>query len=37
MNFVFDLLFVAFGEFLSALFVLPINVLTQFLVSLVTP
>ena len=37
MNFVFDLLFVAIGELLSAVFVLPISVLTQFLISFFAP
>ncbi len=37
MNFVFDLFFIAFGELLSAVFVLPISVLTQFLISIFTP
>lgn len=37
MNFVFDLLFIAIGDLLSAIFVLPISVLTQFLISIFTP
>ncbi len=37
MNFVLDLLFMAFGELLSAIFVLPISVLTQFLISIFAP
>ena len=37
MNFVFDLFFMAFSELLSAIFVLPISVLTQFLISIFAP
>lgn len=37
MNFIFDLLFVAIGDLLSAVFVLPITVLTQFLISILAP